>query len=80
MLGIGVNWPGKPAPAAALKRLVVLPFENLGPPEDEYFADGITDEIIARLTGVGELGVIARNSSIQYKKTNKSVKQVALVE
>jgi len=71
--------PGKPGPttAAGKKRLAVLPFENLGPPEDEYFADGITDEIIARLTGVGELGVIARNSSMQYKKTTKSIRQIS---
>jgi serine/threonine protein kinase/predicted Zn-dependent protease len=67
----------KPIPASAKKKLAVLPFENPGPPEDEYFADGITDEIIARLTGIGELGVIARNSSMQYKKTNKSIQQVS---
>jgi TolB-like protein len=68
--------PDKPAPPPGKTRLAVLPFENLGPPEDEYFADGITDEIIARLTGVAKLGVIARTSSMQYKKTDKPLKQV----
>jgi eukaryotic-like serine/threonine-protein kinase len=68
--------PAKPAPQPGKTMLAVLPFENLGPPEDEYFADGITDEIIARLTGVAKLGVIARNSSMQYKKTDKPLKQV----
>ena len=67
---------GRHGPRAENKRLVVLPFENLGAPEDEYFADGITDEIIARLTSINELGVISRNSSVQYKKTTKPIKQV----
>ncbi len=67
---------GKPAPSPGKKRLAVLPFENIGPPEDEYFADGITDEIIARMANVADLSVISRNSSIQYKKTTKSVQQI----
>jgi len=58
------------------KMLAVLPFENSGNPEDEYFADGITDEIIARMTNVADLSVIARNSSIKYKKTKKSIKEI----
>ena len=67
-----------PAPSAAArkKRLVVLPFENIGPAEDEYFADGITDEIIARIASVSEVDVIARTSSIQYKKTTKPLPQI----
>ncbi|MGD1049026.1 MAG: tetratricopeptide repeat protein [Candidatus Krumholzibacteriaceae bacterium] len=56
--------------------LVVLPFENLGAPEDEYFAGGVTDAITARLAGVSGLGVISRQSAIQYKKTTKSVRQI----
>ncbi len=56
--------------------LAVLPFENLGPAEDAYFADGITDEITARLAGVRRLGVIARTSVIQYKDTNKNIQQI----
>ncbi|MCI0531562.1 MAG: protein kinase [candidate division Zixibacteria bacterium] len=56
--------------------IAVLPFENLGDPEDEYFADGITEEITSRLTGVEGLGVISRTSSMQYKKSGKSIRQI----
>ena len=58
------------------KMLVVLPFENLGPPEDEYFADGLTEAISTRLGSVPRLGIIARQSAIQYKRTAKSPKQI----
>jgi serine/threonine protein kinase/Tfp pilus assembly protein PilF len=66
----------KSQPSSKLIRLVVLPFENLGPAEDEYFADGITDAITARLGGIRELGVISRQSAMQYKKTEKSAQQI----
>ncbi|MHC4536138.1 MAG: protein kinase domain-containing protein [Planctomycetota bacterium] len=58
-------------------RLVVLPFENLGATNDEYFADGITDAITARLAGIHGLGVISRQSAIQYKKSEKDTRQIA---
>jgi serine/threonine protein kinase/predicted Zn-dependent protease len=58
------------------KMIVVLPFENLGSPEDEYFADGITEEITSRLASVRRLGVISRTSAIQYKNTEKSIKDI----
>jgi serine/threonine protein kinase/tetratricopeptide (TPR) repeat protein len=61
---------------SARKMLVVLPFENLGAPEQEYFADGITEEITSKLSGLSGLGVIARSSAMQYKKTAKSISQV----
>ena len=48
------------------KKLVVLPFENMGPAEDIYFADGITDEITTRLATVRSLGVISRHSAFFY--------------
>ncbi len=56
--------------------LVVLPFDNLGAAEDEYFADGITEEITSRLATRRELGVISRTSAIQYKETRKTIKQI----
>jgi len=56
--------------------LAVLPFENMGAVEDEYFADGMTEEITARLAAVRDLGVIARTSTMQYKHTEKSVQQI----
>jgi len=58
------------------KMLVVLPFENLGLPEDEYFADGMTDELTNRLSSLYGLDVISRASAVQYKKTNKTVRQI----
>jgi len=58
------------------RMLVVLPFENLGPPEDEYFADGITDEITNRLSALHGLDVISRTSAILYKKTDKTIRQI----
>jgi len=57
-------------------RLVVLPFENLGLTEDEYFADGITDAITARLAGIHGLGVISRQSAMQYKDREKSAQVI----
>jgi len=69
--------PAIPAGAATLQRLAVLPFENLGSPEDDYFADGIADEIRAKLTSLSGVEVIARGSSTPYKKTTKSQTQIA---
>jgi TolB-like protein/Tfp pilus assembly protein PilF len=59
------------------KMLVVLPFQNLGNAEDEYFADGITDEITSRLGVIKGLGVISRTSAMQYKNTTKGLPQIA---
>jgi TolB-like protein/Flp pilus assembly protein TadD len=58
------------------KTLVVLPFENLGAEDDEYFADGITDEITSRLAKIAGLHVISRTSAMQYKNTDKGLKQI----
>jgi serine/threonine protein kinase/tetratricopeptide (TPR) repeat protein len=58
------------------KMIVVLPFENLGSPEDEYFANGTTDAITARLASVSGLGVISRQSAMQYKQTTKTIRQI----
>ncbi len=55
---------------------VVLPFENLGPAEDEYFAAGITDEISGRLASVNSLGVISRQTAARYAGTGKSVQEI----
>jgi non-specific serine/threonine protein kinase len=62
---------------AGRKMLAVLPFENLGSPDQEYFADGITDEITGKLASIRDLGVISRTSTMQYKKTTKNLRVVA---
>ncbi len=73
-----INPLSSPGPSSAERQmLVVLPFQNLGSPEKEYFVDGITEEITSRLSGLSGLGVIARSSAIQYKGTQKSLKQIA---
>jgi serine/threonine-protein kinase len=73
--------PEKAAPAAPASppatRLAVLPFENLGAPEDEYFADGIADEVRGKLTLLPGLQVIARGSSTPYRKTTKTPQEIA---
>ena len=59
--------------ARASKRIVVLPFTNLGPAGQEYFADGVTEEITARLAAVGGLAVIGSTSATAYKGTKKTI-------
>ena len=72
------KWPKSGTPAAGgPKRIAVLPFENLGASEDDYFADGITDEIRAKLTKVPGIEVLARGSSTPYKKTTKTPQEIA---
>ncbi|RJR30012.1 MAG: hypothetical protein C4574_02790 [Candidatus Latescibacterota bacterium] len=68
--------PSHTAPAADRKMLAVLPFENLGSPEDEYFAAGITEEITSRLAAIKELGVISRTSAVRYAGTSKTIKEI----
>jgi TolB-like protein/Flp pilus assembly protein TadD len=63
--------------AARVKRIAVLPFENLGSPEDDYFADGISDEVRGKLTSLPGIQVIARGSSTPYRKTAKTPRQIA---
>jgi TolB-like protein/Flp pilus assembly protein TadD len=72
--------PEKPAHTNGKKMLAVLPFENLsGDSQQEYFADGLTEEIISHLGQLHpkRLGVIARTSAIQYKGTKKSITEIA---
>jgi len=65
------------AEGAGPTRLAVLPFENLGRPEDDYFSDGVSDAVRGKLTALPGLAVIARTSSMQYRKTAKSPRDIA---
>jgi TolB-like protein/Tfp pilus assembly protein PilF len=65
-----------PSSYPARKMLAVLPFENLGPHEDDYFAAGLTEELSARLSCLRELGVISRQSARYYKDTEKTPRQI----
>jgi serine/threonine protein kinase len=58
-------------------RIAVLPLVNISPdPQDEYFADGMTEELISTLSKISGLRVIARTSVMQYKGTNKSIAEI----
>ena len=60
------------------KSVAVLPFVNMsGDKEDEFFSDGITEDIIAQLSTIGELKVISRTSTMQYKNTSKNLREIA---
>ena len=62
---------------AARTRLAVLPLSNISPdPKDEYFAEGLTEELISSLSKLRELRVIARTSVSQYKSGSKPVSQI----
>ncbi len=58
--------------------IAVLPFENMGgDPEQAYFADGMTDDLITDLSKVAGLFVIARNSTFVYKGKSKDIREIA---
>jgi TolB-like protein/cytochrome c-type biogenesis protein CcmH/NrfG len=60
------------------KSIAVLPFDNLSrDPDNAYFSDGIQDEILTKLAGIGDLKVISRKSSAKYKSTPEDLKTVA---
>jgi hypothetical protein len=61
-----------------LRSLAVLPLDNLsGDPSQEYFADGMTDELITDLAKVSSLRVISRTSVMRYKGTKKTLPEIA---
>jgi eukaryotic-like serine/threonine-protein kinase len=62
--------------AKAPRVLAVLPFKNLGAPDDQYFADGLTEEITSRLADVKDLGVISRTSADRYRNSTALLKQI----
>ncbi len=68
---------GEPS-APRIQSIAVLPLENLSQdPEQEYFADGMTDELITKLAQISALRVISRTSAMRYKGTKKSVSEIA---
>ncbi len=57
-------------------RMTVIPFENLGAPEDEYFAQGVTAEITSRLAGVDGLSIVGRQSAAEYTASDKTPQEI----
>jgi serine/threonine-protein kinase len=80
LIGVGVLFAWKRGGHATAmpgaRVIAVLPFENLGTPDEEYFADGVTDAVRGKLTGLPGLEVIASNSSTPYKNSTKSAQQI----
>jgi len=66
-----------PVDASASPSIAVLPFTNLGGVDDEFFSDGLTDEIIADLSRIRSLRVIARGSMMRLKGTTKDLPDIA---
>jgi TolB-like protein/tetratricopeptide (TPR) repeat protein len=76
---IVLPWEGQGAAVQGLdsNRVAVLPFANISPdPADEYFADGLTEELITRLSLVKGLKVIARTSVMNYKNKEKRISDI----
>ena len=74
-------WSIGPRPAFApgtVKSIAVLPLVNLsGDPAQEYFADGITDELIGKLGQLGNISVISRTSTMRFKHSKQSIPEIA---
>src|SRR5439155_17204433 len=67
-----------PAPSQNQKSIAVLPFENRSEDKSNaYFADGVQDEILTRLSKIGDLKVISRTSTQRYKNTSQSLSKIA---
>jgi TolB-like protein/DNA-binding winged helix-turn-helix (wHTH) protein/Tfp pilus assembly protein PilF len=73
-----VIWNGRSAQHPAIHSLAVLPFQNLsGDETQDYFADGMTDELITMLAKSTELRVISRTSVMRYKNVQQPLRQIA---
>jgi len=68
---------GEPSSESKIKSILVLPFENLGNVEDDYFSNGITEEITSRLGLIKELIIISPLSVSDYKNRDKSITEIA---
>ena len=72
------EWLRNPAAVAPIASLAVLPLQNLsGDPAQDYFADGMTDELITGLAKLGNLRVTSRTSVMRYKNTMEPLPQIA---
>ncbi len=69
--------PFKQARQLGGKSIAVLPFKNMSEnKEDEYFSDGIMEDILTQLSKIGDLQVISRTTMMKYKDSNKSIREI----
>ncbi len=73
----GFVWKGRTTAVVERPLVAVLPFENLGGPEDAFFADGVTEEITARLARISGIRVISRTTAMRYRGTTQSLQEIA---
>jgi len=73
---LGVLWSRTHAARTGDRKIAVLPFENAGSADDEYFADGMTDEVRSRLSTIHGIRVTARASSAQYRRSKKLPREI----
>jgi TolB-like protein/DNA-binding winged helix-turn-helix (wHTH) protein len=72
------RWFSIGTPVPAIHSIAVLPLQNLsGDPTQDYFADAMTEELITELSGISSLKVISRTSVMRYKKSDKSLPEIA---
>ena len=76
LAGGAFAWRGMHSTPDGGYRIAVLPFENEGTAADDYFAEGMTDEVRSRLSSVPGLQVTARTSTRQYKRTTKDPRDI----
>lgn len=77
-LAAGVAWRWKPPSPAPLAAIAVLPLQNLsGDPQQEFFADGMTEAIITKLAQLTDVRVTSRTSVMRYKATDAAVPDIA---
>lgn len=85
VFALGITWdylaakrrdPEQPRAADSGMRIVVIPFENLGSPEDPYFADGLTEEITANLSLLASLQVISRMTARRYRDERRPLHEI----
>ncbi len=76
--GIWLSQRATSSTAANARPLIaVLPFRNIGAASDEYFADGLTEEITSRLTTISSIGTISRTTALSYKGSTKPRREIA---
>ncbi|HUI65796.1 MAG TPA: protein kinase [Bacteroidota bacterium] len=76
-VGIIMFLPTSHITEANSKTIAVLPFANMnGNPEEEFFSDGMTEDILTQLSKIADLSVISRTSVMQYKATKKNIHEI----